>query len=269
MFKTSVHIDLLYTEYPYPERFAAARRDGFQAVEFYIEGWENKDLHRIRELLDENGLVMSAATGATPFSMCDPLQKNDYINHIKKMLEACRVIGCPMLMCHSDLLDPETNYAAKVLTNHYSSARKFCAMYDVLKIIAPLAAQDGVTITVEPLSQLAHPGYFLHDFSTCVDLIRAVDEPNVKCLFDCYHMYIEEGNLSETLKKYIDDIGHVHVADSPGRHEPGSGDINYRGVLKTLSELPYDGYVAFEFYPSGSTADAITAIRSVTEEICS
>ena len=82
MFKKAVHIDLMYTELPYEERFAAAKADGFNAVEFYIEGWEDKDLPRIKQLLDENGLVMSAATGATPYTMCDPLQRDDYINHI-------------------------------------------------------------------------------------------------------------------------------------------------------------------------------------------
>jgi hydroxypyruvate isomerase len=268
MFRTSVHIDLLYTEYPYKERFSLARRDGFHAVEFYIEGWESKNLLQIRKLLDDNKLEVSAATGATPFSMCDPFQKNNYVNYFKKLLDACQVIRCPMLMCHSDLLDPETNYAAKILPKEYSFARKFCAMYDVLKTIAPLAAQANVTITVEPLSQAAHPGYFLHDFSTCVDLIRAVNEPNVKCLFDCYHTYIEEGNLSANLTKYIKDIGHIHVADAPGRHEPGSGDINYRGVLSTISKLPYDGYVSFEFYPSRNTANAIETVKSVMDKVC-
>lgn len=263
MFKKAVHIDLMYTELPYEERFAAAKADGFNAVEFYIEGWEDKDLPRIKQLLDENGLVMSAATGATPYTMCDPLQRNDYINHIRKLVEACKVINCPMLMCHSNLLDPETNYAAKVLPYDYSDTRKVCAMYDVLKTIAPICAEAGVSVTLEPLSDLAHPGYFMHDFKICADIIRAVNEPNIKGLFDCYHMYIEEGNLSADLEKYIDVIGHVHVADAPGRHDPGTGDINYANVLKTLSKLPYDGYVAFEFYPIDGTPKAIEAINKV------
>ena len=195
--------------------------------------------------------------------MCDPLQKEDYVNHIRKLVEGCKVIGCPMLMCHSNLLDPETNYAAKVLPHNYSYATKVCAMFDVLKTIAPICAEAGVTVTLEPLSELAHPGYFMHDFATCADIVRAVNEPNIKGLFDCYHEYIERGSVSASLVKHIDAIGHVHVADAPGRHEPGTGDVNYRNVLKTLAGLPYDGYVAFEFYPTGSTADAVKAIKAV------
>ena len=263
MYKTSVHIDLMYTELPYEERFAAAKKDGFDAIEFYVEGWEDKDLPRIRQLLEENEIAISAATGATPFSMCDPLQKDDYVGHIRKLVAACKVIGCPMLMCHSNLLDPETDYAAKVLPYDYSYTTKISAMFDVLKTIAPICAEAGVTVTLEPLSELAHPGYFMHDYEICADLVRAVNEPNIKGLFDCYHEYIGNGNLSASLTKHIDTIGHVHIADSPGRHEPGTGDINYRNVLKTLAQLPYDGYVAFEFYPTGSTADAIGAIKEI------
>ena len=87
-----------------------------------------------------------------------------------------------------------------------------------------------------------------------------VGSPNVKVLYDAYHMYMEEGNISATLPKYIKDIGHIHIADTPGRHEPGTGDINYHNVLKTIDSLGYDGYVAFEFYPIENSEKAVKAI---------
>lgn len=260
MLKKSVHIDLIYTELPYEERFAAAKRDGFDAVEFYIEGWENKDLKKIKQLLKDNDLVMSAATGATPYSMCNPAEREQYLNHIKKLIAAAKEIDCPMLMVHTNLLDPATNYAAKVLPEEYTSITKLCAIYDVLKTIAPWGEEAGIQFVVEPLSDIAHPGYFVHDTKTCVDLVRAVGSPNVKVLYDAYHMYMEEGNISATLPKYINDIGHIHIADTPGRHEPGTGDINYHNVLKTIDSLGYDGYVAFEFYPIESSEKAVKAI---------
>lgn len=266
MFKKAVHIDLIYTELPYEERFAAAKKDGFDAVEFYIEGWEDRNLPRIKQLLEENDLKMSAATGAVPYSMCDPAQREDYLKSIQKLLRAAKQIDCPMLMIHTNLLDPETNYAAKVLPQDYSYETKICAIYDVLKTIAPWGEEAGIHFVVEPLSDFAHPGYFVHNTRLCADIVRAVGSPYVKVLYDAYHMYIEEGKLSETITKYIDVIGHVHIADSPGRHEPGTGDINYRNLLKTLASLPYDGYVAFEFYPAKNSKRAVQAIYDVTSE---
>lgn len=265
MFQKSIHIDLIYTELPYEERFAAAKRDGFNAVEFYIEGWESKDLHRIKQLLDENGLVMSAATGATPYSMCNAAEREQYLAHIKKLIAAAKQIDCPILMVHTNLLDPATNYAAKVLPESCTYISKICSLYDVLKTIAPWGAEAGITFVVEPLSDAAHPGYFVHDTKTCVELIRAVNEPNVKVLYDAYHMYMEEGDISQTLDQYIGDIGHIHVADVPGRHEPGTGDINYRNILNHIASLPYDGYVAFEFYPKESSEQAVKAIHAVSD----
>ena len=265
MIKKAVHIDLIYTEYPYEERFRKAKEDGFDAIEFYIEGWENKDLDRINQLLKENDLVMSAATGATPYSMCDPSERDDYLNYLKKLIAAAKKINCPILMCHSDCLDPALDYAAKIPAEQHSEEAKICAMFDILKTAAPWVEEAGITIVVEPLSQFAHPGYSLHNSRLCTEMIKAVNSPNIKVLYDCYHMYIEEGRLSETITRDFDYIGHIHVADSPGRHDPGTGDINYHNVLKTIDSLGYQGYVAFEFYPIDGSAKAVDAIRKVCE----
>ncbi|MBR2189954.1 MAG: TIM barrel protein [Eubacterium sp.] len=263
MFKKAVHIDLMYTELPYWERFAAAKRDGFDAVEFYKEGWEEKDLGRIKEESEKNDIAISAATGANPNSMCCPDEKDAYIEFAIKLINAAKEIGCPQLMCHSDCLDPTTNYAAKKLSKDYSLIEKSANMVEILKTLAPIAREAGVLITLEMLSDFAHPGYFLHDTKTAVELIKAVNEPNVKILYDAYHMYIEEGKISDQVSKYIDYIGHFHVADSPGRHDPGTGDMNYKNILKNLAEAGYEGYVAFEFYPIDGTPKAVEAIKNI------
>lgn len=180
-------------------------------------------------------------------------------------MDAAKKIGCPQLMCHSDCLDPSSAYAAKKLSKEYSADEKRENMIEILKTLAPIAQEAGILITLEMLSDFAHPGYFLHDTKTAVELIRAVDKKNVKILYDAYHMYIEEGKVSDQIRKYFEYIGHFHVADSPGRHEPGTGDINYRNILKNLAELGYDAYVAFEFYPINGTPKAIEAINQTLD----
>ena len=92
-----------------------------------------------------------------------------------------------------------------------------------------------------------------------------VGSPNIKVLYDAYHMYLNEGKTCETLTKYIDQIGYVHVADAPGRAEPGTGAMNYRKVFEVLKDLNYQGAIGFEFYPKTDTATAVRAVHAVTE----
>jgi len=116
-----------------------------------------------------------------------------------------------------------------------------------LKRLGPIAQENGVTIVVEILNVLInHPGYFLVYSPQGAEIIKAVNHPNVKMLYDIYHQQISEGNLINNIKKYIDCIGHFHIGDNPGRQYPGTGEINYKNVFKAVWETQYDGYLAME-----------------------
>ena len=263
MLKKSIHIDLIYQELSFEERFAAAKRDGFDAVELYWK-WEGRNLAKIKELLEENKLQLSAISGDLPenemISMCDPAQKETYLESVRRSLEASEILGNRIIMLHAAAISAQPPFSALPLSEEFSDNRKFCAMYDVMKTIAPWAEKKGITFVLEPLSEIAHSGYLLKDTKTCGDLVRAVNSPNVKILYDAYHAYLEEGKLCETISQYIDDIGLVHIADAPGRHEPGTGAVNWKNVLKHLVSLSYDGYVSFEFYPESTSQKAVQAV---------
>jgi len=131
-----------------------------------------------------------------------------------------------------------------------------------LKAIAPLAEKAGITIVLEPLNTLVdHPGYFLDSVDLGAQLVREVANPKIRLLFDIYHVQVMQGNLIERLREHLDVIGHVHVADVPGRHEPGTGEINYRNVFKSLKEAGYDKTVGFEYVPT--LASEVTATSSL------
>ena len=270
MFKKSVHIDLIYTELSFEERIKAAKKDGFDAVELYW-GWEGRDLKKIKQTLDENGMFLSAISGDLPkdsmISMCDPAQKEEYLASVKRSIEAAKELGCPYIIIHAAAIDNKPPFQALTLSGEYSYVRKMCAMYDVLKTIAPWAEEAGVMLVLEELSETAHSGYLLKDVETTADLIRAVGSPNLKVLFDAYHVYLQEGRVIELMEEYIQDIGLVHIADAPGRHEPGTGAVNWANVLKRLNELGYDGCVSFELYPIESSEKAIAAIKDVLKDI--
>lgn len=268
MFKKSVHIDLFYQELPLEERFAAAKRDGFDAIELYW-GWEGRDLKKLRELADINGLEISAISADLPkdamISMCDPSQKEEYLESVKRSLEASKILGNKVIIAHAAAIDNKPPYNALSLTSEYSYIRKLCAMYEILKTIAPWGEEAGITFALEPLSEIAHSGYFLKDSEMCADIVEAVDSPAVKMLYDAYHAYLEEGKLCETISKYVKNFGLFHVADAPGRHEPGTGAVNWKNVLNHLNNKGYEGYVSFELYPEGTSEKAVKAIQEVLE----
>lgn len=270
MFKRSVHIDLLYTELAFEDRFAAAKKDGFDAVELYW-AWEGRDLKQMKELLLKNDIKLSAISGDLPkgalISACDPAQKDIVLKSVRNSIEASKLLGNKIIMMHAEAIDNKPPYNAMTLTEDYSTNRKICALFDVLKEIATWGEAEGITFVLEPLSEIAHSGYLLKDTKTCADLVQAVNSPAVKILYDSYHAYLEEGKLIETFTKYIKDIGLFHVADAPGRHEPGTGAVNWKNVLKALNALGYEGYVSFELYPETKSAKAIQAIKEVAFDI--
>jgi len=127
-----------------------------------------------------------------------------------------------------------------------------------LKWVAPIAEDKGIQLAVEPLNTLVdHKGYFLDTTAAGRQIVEEVGSPAVGLLYDIYHMQIMEGNLIETIRANADVLKHVHVADVPGRMEPGSGEINYANVLRAVDEVGYGGYCGFEFRPSDNSEAAL------------
>jgi hydroxypyruvate isomerase len=128
---------------------------------------------------------------------------------------------------------------------------------ETLRRLAPLAGEQRITLTIEVLNQLDNPGYYLGSSQEAIEIVRAVAHPNVRFQYDFYHMQLLEGNLINTLSQSSDYIGHVQVADPPGRHEPGTGEINFPRVLQALVATGYRGYVGLEYSPWAQGAAAL------------
>ena len=123
-----------------------------------------------------------------------------------------------------------------------SDAVKLCTMFDTLKIAAEWAENCGVRINLEPLNVTTdHPGNFLRHTRTAAELTRLIGSPYLKVLYDVYHMQLNEGSLCDHIRAYADQFGHIHVADAPGRHEPGTGEIHYSAVFAALEQAGYRG----------------------------
>ena len=252
-------IDTLYTELDWLDRFQAAKDDGFEAVEFW--DWRIRDLDATREAAEKAGIAISGFNGDADFSLVDPTHKEKYIDYLKQSIAAAKKVGASSVTIHSNALGE-----GGIVVNHYdnlSHTVKLCSMYDMLLDCAKIAEESGIAMNLEPLNITTdHVGNFLAHTQMAAEITRLIGSPMLKVLYDVYHMQLNEGSICDTIKAYGDQFGHIHVADAPGRHEPGTGEINYHNVFKCLEDIGYTGRIGFELMPKTTTAEAVKAIMS-------
>lgn len=253
-------IEPMYAELPFLERFQAAKDDGFDYVEFW--SWTDKDLDAVKAAADSAGIRISGFNGDADYSLIDPTQKEAYLAFLRRSVAAAQKIGAESVTIHSNALGE-----GGVVVNHYdelSDTVKLCSMYDMLLECAKIAEESGIAMNLEALNVTTdHVGNFLQHTQMAAEMIRLIGSPKLRILYDAYHMQLNEGKICDTITEYFDTIGHIHIADAPGRHEPGTGEINYRHVMQVLEELGYTGRVGCELMPQTSTAEAVKAIMAI------
>ena len=260
MMKKSACIETLFTELPFIARFKAAKDAGFDCVEFW--SWTDKNLDAVKTASEKAGIAIASMSGDRDFSLVDPEHKTRYIEFIRKSVDAAKKIDCGILVIHSNALGE----GGKVV-DHYANLShtvKLCSMFDTLKELAPIAEKAGVVLVLEALNTtLDHVGNFLETTRMGAEMTRIIGSRNIKLLYDVYHMQMNEGSICDTLSAYADQIGYIHAADTPGRHEPGTGEINYAQVLRHLEKIGYAGIVGYELFPAKDSAAAVKAIMAL------
>lgn len=255
--RKSACIDTLYTELPWLERFQAAKNDGFEAVEFW--DWRTHDLDEIRQAASDAKIAISGFNGDADYSLVDPTHKKSYLDALAQSIQAAKKIGAESLTIHSNALGD-----GGIVVNHYdalSDTVKLCSMYDTLLECAKMAEAEQINLNLEALNITTdHVGNFLKYTQMGAEICRLIGSPRLKLLYDVYHMQLNEGCICDTISKYADQFGHIHVADAPGRHEPGTGEIAYKKVITHLESCGYTGRVGYELFPSVDTATAVKAI---------
>ncbi|NLZ72168.1 MAG: TIM barrel protein [Clostridiaceae bacterium] len=258
-FARSACIEQLYTEVPFLERFQAAKDDGFEYVEFW--NWTDKDLDQIKSAAEKANIGISGFNGDADYSLIDPAEKDKYLDFLRRSVASAQKIGAKSVTIHSNALGE-----GGLVVRYYeelSDVVKICAMYDTLCDCAELAEKSGIAMNLEPLNITTdHVGNFLAHTQMAADMTRLIASPMLKVLYDVYHMQLNEGSICDTIIKNFDQIGHVHIADAPGRHEPGTGEINYSTVFKCLEDVGYQGRIGYELNPKTTTKAAVKAIMS-------
>jgi hydroxypyruvate isomerase len=246
----SVCVEMIFNHMPFEQRLEYVSSNGFSAFEFWRRS--NKDMNITQALRMALRLSVAAFVGSDA-SLVDESQHPKFLEDIARSAALAVDLDCSNLIVVSGNTLPDVP-----LEQQHDN------IVMALRKAAETAADAGVTLVLEPLNDLVdHPGCYLTSSAEGFQIIEEVHSPHVKLLYDIYHQQISEGNLTKTISDNIDLIGHFHVADVPGRHEPGTGEINYEHIFGLLRESNYRGYVGLEFTPLVDAEASLRAIRAM------
>ena len=251
----AANLTMLFTEVPFLERFALARKAGFSHVEylfpyaFEAEGLKAElEKHGLQQVLfnlpSGDWAAGDRGLGASPG------REAEFRAGVPRAIEYAKALRVPRLNClagkrvpgcsdeeHWQTLVQNVRYAAAELTPH------------------------GIELLVEPINRFDIPGFFLTRTERALELLDEVAQPNVRLQYDVYHAQREEGELAATIGRHLARIGHIQIADNPGRHQPGTGEINFPFLFRRLDELRYPGFVGLEYAPTPDTASSFGWLR--------
>jgi len=230
------------------ERVAQA---GYRHVELVGEfmRWSESDWTRILARMQALKITVDATSGIKA-GFADAAGGDGFVAELKGFIPTVQRLGCAQII----LLSGRRIEGA-------GAGVQRAASVETLKRAADILSGAGLTGVIEPIDRLENPSIYLDGVAEAFEIVRGVGSPKVKVLYDLYHEQRGMGNLIEKLEKNIDEVGLIHVADVPGRHEPGTGEINYGNVYKKLTELHYTGVIAMEFYPTGDVVETLRMAR--------
>lgn len=221
---------------------------GYQGVELtgYFQKWTPEEQRRLLAKMRSLGVMIDMLSGLQA-SFAIPDQTEEFVARVTAHCHVANELGCPQINIKSGKrlqgIDPKAQLAAAV---------------DNLKRASDVVAKYGINIVIEPIDLIENPTIFLTSVTEGFEIVRAVNRPNVKVLYDFYHEQRGGGNLIEKLEKNFEWIGLVHIADVPGRHEPGTGEIDYTNIYRTLGKLHYNRFIGMEYAP---TTDPVASLR--------
>ena len=249
--KFSVMLWTLPKGLTFEQQLDIAAAAGFGSVEVgkEYETWTPGEWKRNLAKKQALGLeVDSAVPGRN--ALADHSKRNALHNDLLKAIPGAKQLGCKQFI-----------YTAFTRVPEQTPEQQRAAIVDTLKYAADLLEKEGIEIVLEPIDLLEHKQEAVTSVAEAFEITRAVGSPRIKVLYDFYHEQRQAGNLIEKLEKNIDQVGLVHIADVPGRHQPGTGEVNYGNIYRKLAALHYDRYICMEFVPAGDPVTVLKAAR--------
>ena len=259
-FPLSVMLWTISPNLPFEDRLAKVADAGYRNVELVGEyaHWSDADYARAKIAKRQLGVEFDATAGLG-HGVADPAARDAFLADLKAALTPMETLECPaMIVLSGNVVQGLTREA------------QHAAAVETLKRAAEVVEKrtirgEKVRLLLECIDPEENPRYFLTRATEAIEIVRAVDHPQVQFLYDLFHEQIAEGNLMEKLNQHIDVIGLIHVADVPGRHQPGTGEINYGNIFRRLAELKYRRTVAMEFKAMGDEVTALRGARQLAE----
>ncbi len=253
----AANLTMLFTELPFLDRFDAAARAGFQAVEFLFPyAFEAND---IKARLDANGLQLvlhNLPAGDWDAGergiACHPDRVEEFRAGVERAIAYAQTLGVKQLNC----------LVGKAPAGVPDSVLRETLVANLRHAAARLKAA-GLRLLVEPINNYDIPGFYLSRTQQALDLLDEVGADNAFVQYDIYHAQRTEGELAATLQKHLARIGHVQLADNPGRNEPGTGEINYAFLFRHLDRIGYDGLVGCEYKPASTTEAGLGWLKAL------
>ncbi len=247
MIRYAANLSLLYPDRPFLERFEAAKASGFSAVELmfpYPAG-----LDAVHDALTRNHLQLVLfnlpaghwEAGERGIAIL-PDRQREFQEGVEEAIRYARGLSCARLNC-----------LAGIMPEGLSENEALATLVDNVRYAADRLADHNIRLMVEAVNSIDIPGFFMNTPRRVEMLLDTVERPNVYMQYDVYHAQRMQGELIGTFRRLASRIGHVQIADNPGRHEPGTGEIHYDLVLQALEEGGYEGYVGLEYIPAGDT----------------
>ena len=257
-FQLSVMLWTVFRDLPFEERLEKIAEAGYRNLELVGEysRWTEDDFRRINAKRKELGITFDATAGLK-HSLCNPQERVGFLSELRDALPVMEKLDCPsMIILSGDVvpgLAPEAHHQSCI---------------DTLKAGVELVQGKSihgrpVQLLLETIDPLENPNVYLTHIDEALRIVEAVNHPQVKLLYDFFHEQIAAGNLIAKIEKAMPHLALVHIADVPGRHEPGTGEINYETILRRLTEPNYTGMVAMEFLPTGD--DPVVKLRAARE----
>ena len=234
--KPSVCVDAVFEGVPMADSVKAVSGLGYPAFEFWC--WWEKDLVQLKELCEQYELEISAC--CTKFiSLTQPELRGQYLDGLGESIEAAKKLNCRTLI----------SQVGDFVPNIDRQRQHECLVLGLMEA-SQMLENSGVTLVIEPLNEkVDHPGYYLIHSDEAFEIVKKVNSPDVKVVFDIYHQQISEGNLLPNILNHLDWIGHFHAAGQPGRHELSRGEINYPEIFSSIGSAGFEGFVGLEYWP--------------------
>lgn len=234
----AINLDTWGKQVPFEQRFALARTLGFKFIEFWsVDRGNGTKAATLRALCDANGLTLTQFAPVWP-NFADPAKIPELLKVTEQAIADAKVLNCTQFTV--------TGHA---LVEGMSREAQLAGYTAGLMRMAPLLEAANVTALVEPFNRVNHLGHLLNGSQPALPMVRSVNSPRVKLLWDFYHMQLEDGDLIEKFNAGFDQIAHVQIGDVPGRHQPGTGEVNHTNLLRAVRAAGYRGQIGLEFLP--------------------